>query len=60
MCRENKGADQLCTELLHADLRLCFRIGKKPVPSVSQVVYLHYTTVYCACFSVLLVAFRSG
>ena len=25
-----------------------------------KVVYLHYTTVYCACLSVVLVAFRSG
>ena len=24
-----------------------------------KVVYLHYTTVYCACLSVVLVAFRS-
>ena len=27
MCSENKGADQLCG----SDLRLCFRICKKPV-----------------------------
>ena len=25
-----------------------------------KVVYLHYTTVYCVCLSVVLVAFRSG
>ena len=30
MCRENKGADQL-RGYREADLRLCFRIYKKPV-----------------------------
>ena len=29
-CRENKGDDQLCV-YREADLRLCFRICKKPV-----------------------------
>ena len=29
-CSENKGADQLCG-YCEADLRLCFRICKKPV-----------------------------
>ena len=29
-CSENKGADQLCG-YREADLRLCFRICKKPV-----------------------------
>ena len=30
LCCENKGADQLCG-YREADLRLCFRICKKPV-----------------------------
>ena len=30
LCSENKGADQLCAYRT-ADLRLCFRICKKPV-----------------------------
>ena len=30
LCSENKGADQL-RSYCEADLRLCFRIGKKPV-----------------------------
>ena len=30
LCSENKGADQLCG-YSEADLRLCFRICKKPV-----------------------------
>ena len=30
LCSENKGADQLCG-YREADLRLCFRICKKPV-----------------------------
>ena len=30
LCRENKGADQLRGHR-EADLRLCFRISKKPV-----------------------------
>ena len=30
LCSENKGANQLCG-YLEADLRLCFRICKKPV-----------------------------
>ena len=30
-CSENKGADQL-RSYCEADLRLCFRIGKNPVP----------------------------
>ena len=29
LCSENKGADQLCS-YREADLRLCFRICKKP------------------------------
>ena len=37
----------------------CFT-ARKIIGVPGKAVYLHYTTVYCACFSVVLVAFRSG
>ena len=36
-CSENKGADQLCS-YREADLRLCFRICKKPVFSQRGII----------------------
>ena len=44
MCRENKGADQLCS-FCTADLRLCFCISKiqfshDSARTVNSVVYL--------------------
>ena len=46
-CSENKGADQL-HGYREADLRLCFRICKKPVFSRrdSYVHYLHPTVTF--------------
>ena len=41
-CSENKGADQLCG-YREADLRLCFRICKKPVFS-QRGSYVKYST----------------
>ena len=56
-CSENKGADQL-RGYREADLRLCFRICKKPVFSRrgsysktgDRVVYsgIHYFTYFCS------------
>ena len=34
--------------------------GVVPIGVPRKVIYLHYTTVYCACLSVVLVAFRFG
>ena len=55
MCSENKGADQLCdgsenkgADQLYrtADLRLCFRICKKPIFSQrGSYVYRFYSVV---------------
>ena len=39
MCSKNKGADQLCSYCT-ADLRLCFRIGKKKKNKKKKTVFL--------------------
>ena len=44
-CSENKGADQLCG-YREADLRLCFRICKKPVFSRRSSNMMHANDVY--------------
>ena len=46
-CSENKGADQLRGYRV-ADLRLCFRICKKPVFSRrGSYIYILYASVEC-------------
>ena len=56
-CSENKGADQLCGYHI-ADLRLCFRICKKPVFSRRGSFYLYVPQFllpnFFTCANVLL------
>ena len=47
LCSENKGADQLCGHR-EADLRLCFRICKKPVFSRRGSVKIESCNLYSA------------
>ena len=43
---ENKGADQLCSYCA-ADLRLCFRICKKPGFLTTRLIYLKFQASFC-------------
>ena len=50
--------DKLCPRKI--DLSASYLSPVKTIINVPEkVVYLHYTTVYCACLSVMLVTFRS-
>ena len=58
LCSKNKGADQLCG-YPEADLRLCFRIFKKPVFLITRLILSllsethHLLGKSCLCGSAL-------